>query len=209
MQITKDQTIAGVPAITVRNFLRRWSEMFWRSVAEEQLENGGAVVDELLATGRVEALYVDAEGDTRLGMTTQGFALRMASAAKPVTRATAQRSVDEVVARALVVNADPRAWATVRRLVLFGSFMDESVDRVGDVDIAVDAVCYEPHPTTQQGARGYYRMVHGGKPGPDDRLYRWDVMRMLKGGSRVLSLVEFEQHREMLDAVPTRVIFEA
>jgi hypothetical protein len=67
--------------------------------------------------------------------TTLGNALAMASFGKPITRKTADRLVAEMLDRARAYNADPGKPRYVQRLRILGSYLDQSVDPLGDVDV--------------------------------------------------------------------------
>ncbi len=69
-----------------------------------------------------------------------GHALAGATARQSVTRDTAQRALDGFLARVEEINANPLAEWGARKLVLFGSFLDPSIERVSDVDVAVEMV---------------------------------------------------------------------
>ena len=59
----------------------------------------------------------------------------MASFGKPVTRKTADRLVAEMLNRARAYNADPGKPHYVQRLRIFGTYLDLSIDPLGDVDV--------------------------------------------------------------------------
>jgi len=67
----------------------------------------------------------------------QGNALSQASFGRPSTRATAQQNLTEVIERAGAFNAEVTRLAIVAELVVFGSFLDPEVDKLGDLDLAV------------------------------------------------------------------------
>lgn len=59
----------------------------------------------------------------------------MASFGKPISRKTADRLVAEMLNRARTYNADPGKPCYVERLRIFGSYLNRSVDPLGDVDV--------------------------------------------------------------------------
>jgi hypothetical protein len=96
-------------------------------------EDTQSVLDGLLAEGflgRVEGAMVDT-----YEITDKGIRLAMASAAKPALRASAERAVAELVARAEAINANSQFTHYVERLRVFGSYLGDE-GRIGDVDVA-------------------------------------------------------------------------
>lgn len=69
--------------------------------------------------------------------TDAGHDFTRASAAKRIKRETATRALSEFIKRIQLVNANPKYLYSVRRVVVFGSFLQHR-DRLGDVDVAVD-----------------------------------------------------------------------
>ncbi len=71
--------------------------------------------------------------DTQTGQT-----LSSATAAKRVTRATAEKALQQFLRRVEQINTDPYFLAKVTRMVLFGSMLKPETDRLSDVDLAVE-----------------------------------------------------------------------
>ena len=102
---------------------------------------GRAFVKVLAAAGLVEP--------TRKGywsITRAGKAVSSATAAPRVKRATAARALGEFLGRVDHVNRRPVVLAKVVEVVLFGSMLKPEVDRVSDVDLAVEIVPKESNP---------------------------------------------------------------
>ena len=72
--------------------------------------------------------------------TVKGNALANASFGKPISRATATRLLSQVIDRARAYNADPARLLTVAEIVIFGSYLDNAVNPLGDLDLAVSTV---------------------------------------------------------------------
>lgn len=70
-------------------------------------------------------------------LTDTGGDVTRASAAKRIKRQTATKALSEFMNRVQLVNANPKYLYSVRCVVVFGSFL-QRVDRLGDVDVAVD-----------------------------------------------------------------------
>src|SRR5258708_31883736 len=79
-----------------------------------------------------------AVGNQRWITTVQGNALAQASFGRPISRATAERHLVQVIERAVTYNADPSHLLTVKEIAAFGSYLDPDADRLGDLDIAVN-----------------------------------------------------------------------
>ncbi len=61
-----------------------------------------------------------------------------ATAAKPITRKTAETALARLLERIERVNRDSHFLAKVTRVIVFGSYLRADVDRLGDVDVAVE-----------------------------------------------------------------------
>src|SRR5207245_320136 len=86
---------------------------------------------------RAEGL-VDWSREEVWNLTQAGITLSAATAAAPVTRATAERALAQFLDRVRRVDQDPYFLAKVTRLVLFGSMLRPEVQRLSDVDLAVE-----------------------------------------------------------------------
>ncbi|HEX7461060.1 MAG TPA: hypothetical protein VF317_02660 [Dermatophilaceae bacterium] len=141
------------------------------------------VLNELITDGRV-VLSPDIDGDARYELATDGHALAGATARQPVTRDTAQRALDGFLARVEEINANPMAGWGVRKLVLFGSFLDPNIERVGDVDLAVEMV--PPHQLTKEQFDAVMRRwIHGRRQvQPGEPMLQFEVMPFLKSRNR-------------------------
>ena len=69
--------------------------------------------------------------------TMKGNALGMAKASRPVSRASAERVLRELLDRVLVVNDQSELAYRVESVVVFGSYLSK-VERLNDLDIAVE-----------------------------------------------------------------------
>jgi predicted nucleotidyltransferase len=92
----------------------------------------------LLAEGLIERA-----GRERWEVTQAGRTLAAATAAKPVTRATAEDALQQFLDRVERVNKDPYFLGRVTKVVLFGSTLKAEIDRLSDVDLAVEVASKE------------------------------------------------------------------
>ena len=98
----------------------------------------------------------------------------MAKATPPVSRAKAEAALAAFLARVAEVNESDRFICRVEEVVLFGSFLDPTVDPVGDVDVDV-AVAIRLKPTDANV--GQLSLAHARASGRALRqLHRRDVL---------------------------------
>ncbi|ABM10585.1 hypothetical protein AAur_pTC10117 (plasmid) [Paenarthrobacter aurescens TC1] len=141
MRIAKSDSVAGLPAPLARSLVR----LYGRTAAVPERAGGllrehgfndlDSVFAALEAGGYLEKAEVDSDGDVLWVTTILGNALAMASFGKPISRKTADRLVAAMLDRAREYNADSGRPLYVERLRLFGSYLDPSVDPLGDVDV--------------------------------------------------------------------------
>src|SRR6266568_7142054 len=101
MRITKGQIVAGSPALEVRGFLRRYRlGAFVAEAAEEALELSPAetatFLREMVTLGYLEPMNPPlADGTPCFEVTSLGQAFANASGARPISRETADRVLQE------------------------------------------------------------------------------------------------------------------
>jgi len=146
--------------------------------------------------------------------TLQGSTFSLSSAAKPVTRKTADRIFSEFMNRVKRVNDDRNFLIKVKKVVVFGSYLTEA-PKVNDIDVAVELAWKEDHPKVfnkdkaklaldlalkaENRGRSFGTFV--------DRLF-WpeqQVKSFLKSRSRTLSLHPIQD--QILDQVEHKVVF--
>ena len=115
MRIEAKSTLGGYPVLQVRKLLRA-----------RALEASGLAK---IRPGKGPKAWTT----TQLA---QSFA--SASAAKPITRKTAETALSRLLERIDRVNHDNYFLAKVMRVIVFGSYLHADVDRLGDVDVAVE-----------------------------------------------------------------------
>lgn len=211
MHIDAHDQLAGQPIVAVRGFLRRNASSGFRlSDAQDAFgPAAGHVVAFLEKEGYVEGL--PEFGSTRYHNTIKGGALSLASAAKPVRRAIAQKRLDEFLERCREVRVRPDMLFKVSRAVLFGSMLSDKAS-VGDVDIAVTLAPKETdrdkhfalyEAQFNEAARNGVRFSNF----VDQMAYpEVRVRQFLKGKSRVLQLVLGTDG--ILKTAAQRVIYE-
>ncbi len=175
----------------------------------------GASADELLLALASDG-YIEPDGHALLAQrwhnTIKGNALAQASTTAPLKRATAARNLEAFLERVKQVNADRTFAYVVETVVLFGSFLGDT-PTVHDVDLAVQlrprfndskqfrALCEQRiNAALDQGRRFSNISEHVAWP-------QTEVVRFLKGSSRVLKVHDADLEQRLLEQVPTRVIY--
>lgn len=213
MRIDPKSMIGGCPALVVRKTLRhlrvwdQWGVETLESIAALAPGTGQDLVKALQAAGLIESCAGGAWSVTQAGRT-----FSVASAAKPVTRATAERALAQFLDRVEQVNRDPYFLGKVVRVVLFGSMLKPEVVRLSDVDVAVELATKETD-FDQAREQNYARAEELEDQGQRfqnflDREICWyfETRRFLKGGSRVIAMADYKAEKALVLAVPHRVL---
>jgi predicted nucleotidyltransferase len=138
--------------------------------------------------------------------------LSSATAAKPVTRATAERALSQFLERVTQVNQSPYFLAKVTRVVLFGSMLKPEVERLSDVDLAVELTRKEPgyEQALEQNQQRAEELASIGRRFRNflevEAFWYWEAFRFLKGRSRVIALADFNSEKTFVLAVPHRLL---
>ena len=141
-----------------------------------------------------------------------GMTFAAATAAKPLTRATAERALAAFMERVARVNSDPYFLGQVTRVALFGSMLSPDNDRPSDVDLAVEIVPkiadWDSHVE-----KNYERVQELMRLGHHFRhtieyaaCWHLEVFRFLKGGSRAISLADYNVEKRLVLAVRHRML---
>jgi predicted nucleotidyltransferase len=168
---------------------------------------GRALVNALRTEGLIEA-----SGSGAWIITQAGRTFSAATAAKRVTRATAERALSQFLERVKQVNENPYFLGKVTRVVLFGSMLRSEVDRLSDVDLAVELARKETD--VERGSQqNRQRAEELAEQGHRFRNFlEWEVcwhletFQFLKGRSRVISLADYSVEKALVMAVPHRVL---
>ena len=130
-------------------------------------------------------------------ITQAGRTLSSATAAERITRATAEKALQQFLGRVERVNNDPHFLGKVTRLVLFGSMLKPEVERLSDVDLAVELASKEPD-FDRARVKNYERVEELATQGHRFRnfleregCWYWEIFRFLKGQSRVIALADY------------------
>jgi predicted nucleotidyltransferase len=161
---------------------------------------------------RTEGL-IEASGKGTWAVTQAGRTFSAATAAKPVRRATAEKGLAEFLERMTQVNENPYLLAEATRVVLFGSMLKPEVERLSDVDLAVELVPKEMD-RDLASLKNRQRAEELADQGRSFRnslewaaVWYLEAFRYLKGGSRVISLAHYSVKKTFVLAVPHRFLF--
>ena len=213
MQIDSRATIEGVPMTQIRT-------LFCRAGLQGTLDIG--FVRDTLHMSEPEAAtflrslrkagFLTRGKDGLWDLTKEGIRFRGATAAKPLLRRTAERLVEELLQRMVILNEDPRFLARVEKAIVFGSYLGDK-DRLGDVDVAVHIVPRLTDPLKHREAndRRISEEEHLGRRFSSiiDRLFWWqhEAMLFLRNRRRGLSLHDYGSIRDIVEASPHALIF--
>jgi predicted nucleotidyltransferase len=213
MRIDPNRTIGGRPALAVRKMLRylrgwdQWKVADLESVATLAPGTGNTLAMALRTEGLIEA-----SGKGTWAVTQAGRTFSAATAAKPVRRATAEKALAEFLERVTQVNEDPYFLAEATRVVLFGSMLKPEVERLSDVDLAVELVSKEMD-RDLASLKNRQRAEELADQGRSFRnslewaaVWYLEAFRYLKGGSRVISLAHYSVKKTFVLAVPHRFL---
>lgn len=219
MLISRGQVIAGRPAVEVRDQLRRLRRVDSFSLLAMPLlldispGEAGELLQALLAAGFVKPcgpddfrgtfLVANSEDPWQAALyttTIAGNALTKARIGTRMTRADAQRLLDEFLDRVVAANSDETWLDWVDEVLLYGSFARPGDEPVGDIDVAVSLSRrheYEEH------KRRRVEMIKRDGASPKlftDELYypSTKLLQHLRGGSRRIDLVQLRDDRSGL-----------
>lgn len=203
MRISKDETIAGYSALTVRAFLLRNGEFMNAGIVARGLgvneQQAQKFLHDIESLGLVEPAQQPPSGSEVVYETTiKGYVLANATAAKPIRRSTAELALRQFMERLIRVNANRDYVYSVKSAVVFGSMLT-NIERLGDVDIGIEleskfADKAELHCRCE--ARRKLAMKRGTVLRSANDYESWprtEVLRALRARLRSLSLHSWEQ----------------
>jgi predicted nucleotidyltransferase len=186
---------------------RVWSSGILEAAAGLPSGAGPELAKELGAQGLVRKLQRDTWTMRPAGMT-----FTAATASKRLTRAAAERSLAAFMQRVVHVNSDPYYLGRVARVVLFGSMLNPDADRPSDVDLAVQVVPrgadWDSHiEQNNERVSDLMTLGHRFRHTIEYAAY-WhlEVFRILKSGSRPISLADYNVEKRLILAVPHRML---
>jgi len=139
------QPLAGESPLTIRSILRRSVGAFRQDWLTDKFgynpQKAHAVATAMLDAGLVER---DSERETRndsrmpwFNVTEQGWSIARASAARRISRQSAEIALNALMKRVQLANANSQYLYSVTSVVVFGSYL-EACESLGDVDVTVE-----------------------------------------------------------------------
>lgn len=216
MHLDTKISIAGQPAIKVRDFLRKAEDGLWNaSYAGDYFKisrnDAQALIDELAEKELITQNRI--RNDEYWTVTQDGIRFALATATKAILRPNAEKILQAFLERVEQVNKDDYFLYRVTQVAIFGSYLNVQADRINDIDLLVQITPKirdaEKHWQMSSG-----QIVEAEKRGRrfsnlTDRL-GWaenEVWMLLKSRSRTLSLHPFELHKEFIKDVSHKIIF--
>jgi hypothetical protein len=145
MRVSADEVICGVPALAARELMLRYCCARPAESACGVLGVCRAAARDRLARFEAAGYLVRANSESPVSgamwlTTSLGSALAQASFGRPVSRATAGRHLEQVVARARAYNADPGRLLTIAKITVLGRGLDPAGCFSGGLEVAVSVV---------------------------------------------------------------------
>ncbi len=145
MRIDSKDTLAGQSILKIREFLRinqlcNWGEESVGIAFKVDSKTAKGIISVLERRGYAEPVQIS--GKTYWKNTIQGNALALSSAAKPITRSTAERKLKEFLERVIEVKKSKYYLYKVSKVVVFGSYLSEK-EKINDIDISISLVAKE------------------------------------------------------------------
>jgi hypothetical protein len=137
------QLIAGQPALQVRSFVCTYRILSFSTSELEKVLNLSPrealnFAHEMVNLGFLTpSTHPSSDSKPAYQVADQGHMLANASAAKPISRKTADRVLPEFMERMQLVNTSNEYAYRVESVVLFGSILSDK-ERLGDVDVAIE-----------------------------------------------------------------------
>jgi predicted nucleotidyltransferase len=213
MHVDSTTTVAGYPVLLVRQALRKlrhiatWGSGMLEAAAGLPPGAGPELAKALAAQGLIRKIQKDAWTMCQAGMT-----FTAATAAKRLTRATAERALATFMERVARVNSDPYFLGQVNRVALFGSMLNPDTDKPSDIDLAVEIVPkiadWDSHiEKNNERVQELMTLGHHFRHTIEyAACWHLEVFRFLKSGSRAISLADYNVEKRLVLAVPHRML---
>lgn len=142
MRLAKDDTIAGLSAKLARDVVRELVVEKTPYVLGARLgftsDEAAKVISGLHACGYIEPVGPTGPPERTAWITTiAGNALAQASFLVPITRTTANRHLERVITATRSYNSNADNLLAIADVMVFGSYLDRTQDRLGDLDIGL------------------------------------------------------------------------
>lgn len=142
MNVNKNDKICEVPLIKIRNFLRRFNSDYYENISKSLSDYFGlsdkaaeALLSELISNGYLEKEEKDKDIYQR---SVKGNALSNVRFVKRMNKQKADRVFEDFMARVESLNKSDDFIYKVKRILLFGSYLNKENEDFGDIDLAVE-----------------------------------------------------------------------
>ena len=189
----------------VRDFLRLQKESFPAEAIGEQFKVSGGRKQEI-EEALVRAGYVipDENHKTRYLVTPLGMQLSNAKFISRISREKAEALLQSFLVRVISINERDELTHKVTGVRVFGSYLTDKAD-LGDIDLAV-AIKARRESHVKESVERANQSVRAVRSFLDRITFgRSEVRKLLKGGSRYLSIHEFDEVDEL--GIPYKVLF--
>lgn len=206
-------SIAGVSASAIREFLLQsaelspWTLQHLQKTLAVDAKTARAVAAALEMVGYIEPAK---GGSDQWRNTPEGNTVAKVSAARPIKRDTADKALEQFLARVQEINSSGEFLYSVEKAILFGPYLDAN-QKIKDVDIAVQLspkIKDKRKLDAAIDAHGKQAEAAGKKFQSYAAKRRWagtKVRQQLKARSRSLALYDLG---EWVTSQPHKVIFE-
>jgi len=194
MNIDTRDKIAGQPILEIRKLLKRgmnksWNEYLAQRILNVNLRDSIEIIKELKNQCLIEKSdefrdFENAKNKDYWKNTLKGNALAMARA-KTIYRRTAEKKLAEFLVRVKKLKDDDGFLYKVGKVLVFGSYLDNSKERLGDLDIAVSIL---PKEKFRKKLEMIEKRFEGTLNFNEIEKPLLDVIRLLKSCSRIISL---------------------
>ncbi len=208
MRIVKGEMIAGYPALVIRNLLRS-ADVLDESDIINILGLEPRPARRLLQDLTVLGLIGPGKEKGTFAVAERGISLRLASAAAPVTRRTADRLLAGFVTRIPKVNANDELAYRVDKAVVFGEYVSHN-GPVTAVNVAVELQRRLSAGEEQwQLEQARIRLADRSFKNIVDQLFypQTEVLRLLLARSRGLHFYDLRHNTEAIYEEPHRFLF--
>jgi hypothetical protein len=214
MKLARGERVHGVPAIKLRDALRRMDQrgsvsarMLGDKLGLDERETAELIL-RLLADGLLEERIE--MGTVAYEVTEKGHIFCLASGLKKVPRAKIEALLERVLASCAEINADGCFPMYVKSVRVFGSYLERG-NELGDLDVAVEAVRRNQGMSKDDFAK--WSLEFGGRKCPNaallGRIFCASrlLWKQLKGRSPYVSLHTLEELKEL--GARSRMVFLA
>jgi predicted nucleotidyltransferase len=211
MQVGREETIAGVRLVKVRDFLRWTGDCSVQLVAIKERFGCDEATAEQIEKALIEAGYLEEDPNEKepgkgYVVSALGRQLRNAKFVRRISRREADALVAGLLERVKLVNERDELTHSVTEVRVFGSYLSDKAD-LGDVDLAVE---FTPRRATHIEEAKLRAAQSGKTMGNYLQIItygRHEVRQILKSRSPYLSIHEFGEPEKL--GVPYAVLFSA